>query len=108
MAELPRLIGTPRQVAWATTIRQRFLAMMAEQLRETKSHVAAQSFGYRPMLEIHLASQRQIFASIGAHAQARYWIERRSLSLPQLAAAELRALNARPAVPRPDKKPPTH
>ena len=69
---------------------------------------AAQSVGYQPMLEIQLATQCGVFASIQSQAQARYWIERRALTLPQLAAAEYRAMNARPSVARPDKKPPLH
>jgi hypothetical protein len=106
--DLPRLIGTPRQVAWATTIRARFLSMMAKQLELTEGNPLLESVGYGQLLKLQLETQRRLFASICTHVEASWWIDRRQLSLPQLAQAEQRAINAISAPVLRETKPPLH
>jgi hypothetical protein len=107
--ELPTLTGTPRQVAWATIIHTRIVVTMDEQLRKTETHFAAQAAGCEPAIELYLARQRTAFAAIRSHAHASYWIDRRTLSVAQLAYAEYSSMRARThgAVLR-ERKPPLH
>jgi hypothetical protein len=105
--ELPALAGTPRQVAWATIIRARVLTAMDEQLRATEAHFAVHAADCEPAIDLYLARQRSVFASIRSHAQASYWIDRRTLSVAQMAYAEYSSMQARTsaAVMRERKRP---
>jgi hypothetical protein len=107
--ELPALIGTPRQIAWATIIRTRIGASMDEQLRETEAHFAAQAADCEPAIDFYLARQRTVFALIRSHAEASYWIDRRTLSVAQLAYAEYSSTQARTSgTAVRERKPPLH
>ena len=106
--ELPPLTGTPKQIAWAESIRARLVATMDAQVRETEAHSAMQMIGCSAAMQLLLDRQRRYFAAAKAQVAARWWIERRDWGVAQLAAEAMRNLRPASVGHRPEKKPPLH
>jgi len=90
MEPLPPLVGTPKQVAWAESIRTRLVAKIDEHQRACEANPQLQSVGYSELLRMQVERQTRLFAAIKLKDRASWWIDRREMSVEQLAAEEWR------------------
>jgi hypothetical protein len=86
---MPPLTGSPKQIAWATTIRARIVALLDDHQHKCEDIPMLQS-GYGELLRMQVERQGRLFALIKMQDRASWWISRRSWTVEQL-AAEVRA-----------------
>jgi hypothetical protein len=89
MEQLPPLIGSPKQVAWAKTVRARLLALIDAHERDIEANVAKRDAKEQRSLRFHLSDQRRAFAWVRRQNVAAWWIDRRSADVTTLAAEGL-------------------
>ncbi len=90
-ADLPTLIGSDKQIAWAETIRAEKLAEM-NRLAEQIDVNAAADKAHAENPKVASADQaREALASIRGNTSSRFWIDNRSSSIVDLMRDILRA-----------------
>ena len=74
--DLPRLTGTPKQVAWATTLRRKALSDVAAYLEYVFESQGRQSPSVKDM-ELLEAKKERALEPLVAQTEAAWWIDRR-------------------------------
>lgn len=82
-AGLPALSGSPKQVAWATTIRAEKLKAAAADREQFAALGRRQNATAEQMAE-QLGQYDQAAAALAAHERAAWWIDRRNTPIRQL------------------------
>jgi hypothetical protein len=75
--DLPELIGTPKQVAYATGVRAHILAMLQRADRQLPEVIGQHFNPPSAQMQADLDRRAALFASIRKHADATYWLDRR-------------------------------
>ena len=77
-ASLPALIGSPKQIAWAETIRAKALAASGNQIRHDAEELLAKSpADKQPMMRAVLEAMRSAKSELEQQTSAKWWIEHR-------------------------------
>lgn len=87
--QLPLLIGSPKQIAWAKTIRARLLAKIDAHERDIEANVAKRDAKEQRSLRFHLSDQRRPLAWVRQQYVAAWWIDQPSADVTRLAAEGL-------------------
>jgi hypothetical protein len=87
--ELPKLEGSEKQIAWAITIRSKFVKSLMEWADEYSGRLA-RGIKDNKITEEYAEDQRQLFIGLGqrmvSSTQAKFWIDNRDLGVKELAA----------------------
>jgi hypothetical protein len=92
---LPELVGSEKQVLWATSLRAAVVADMRSHRAEVEAWAAEFARDAAALRQVD--REAELFALILSHAAASWWIDRRELSLLELTRDEAAAVGARPA-----------
>jgi hypothetical protein len=77
-AGLPTLAGSPKQIAWAETIRAKALAASGNQIRsDADACIAKAPADKHPLLRAVLDAMRAARAELEAQTSAKWWIDHR-------------------------------
>jgi len=93
---LPKLYGSPKQVAWAEKIRAGYLAAMDRHEREIHEALL-HSRTMRRQVAHDLRRQGRVFEWIRRQRAAKWWIENRGLDVNGIAMAAWAQMTQRPS-----------
>jgi len=80
---LPSLIGTPKQISWAETIRAKALSAPGNAIREdAEALIAARPADQHKMLRRGLSAMQAARKELEANTSAKWWIEHRAEIYP--------------------------
>ena len=82
---LPPLIGSPKEVAWAKSVRTRLVALIDAHERDIEANVAKRCAREQRSLRFHLSDQHRALAWVRRQKFAAWRIDRRSADVTTLA-----------------------
>jgi hypothetical protein len=95
--ELPSLVGPPRDVAQAASIRERFVRAMEDAARDGwRQFQRSRSDDWQALMQAE-EEQTLAFAAVRAQTDAAWWIARRERALPSLVREELATIRPKQA-----------